>query len=513
MASRLAGFFRPSLVPVWLLLPVVGAFVGATLEPIPPHDYWWPLVMGRLIDATHVIPQSNIFLYTMPRDASFMNQPWLAQWSMFRVFDAFGHAGGVWLRNLFLLLAWALALRTMWRRTPHAMAVGATALVCVLLTMPVVTVRTQMFAFVPFAVLLATVFGAAQDSRRTWWLFLNVPIMVFWVNTHGTFILAPVLLGAATVAMAWERFIGGCEHSWRHVAYWGAATLLTGLSVGLNPHGLQIYTYVLLLAVRSDVSTTVSEWQPPSVAEPIGQVFVMVVLVAIGLIWRDRKHVRIFEALFFAAGVVLASSAVRHLFWFAMTTAVVLVPTVARRLPEQQASPNAVNAWILGALLLVSVGIQPGFFHQSVVAATTEGLARRSGDGQGILSHENATGALHQIYRRTPDARVFHDQAVGGLLEWEFTAEGPEQVAFVDQRMELITPGVWREYFEVMTGSRWREILHQHTISTVVVRPDEQWPLVQRLMREAEWTLVYADEIHLVFVRRADVTRWRSTPI
>lgn len=512
MASRLAGYLRPSLAPVWLLLPVVGAIVGASLEPIPPHDYWWPLVMGRLIDATHIIPQSNIFLYTMPRDASFMNQPWLAQWIMYRVHDAFGHAGGVWLRNLLLAAAWGGALKTMWRRAPHPMVVGACALVCVMLTLPVVTVRTQMFAFLPFAALLYTVFSAAYDAQRLRLLFWNIPLMMFWVNAHGTFVLAPVLLAAATAAMALEQIVGASERSWRNLAMWGGATLLTGLSAALNPHGFKIYGYVLLLSMQSDVSSTVSEWQPPSWLEPIGQVYIVVLVGATALIWRARKHLRVFETVFFAAGVVLASSAVRNLFWFAMITAVVVAPILARQVAPPNPQHNRLNAFLVAALLSVVIAIQPGVLHQKIVASTTEGLARRSDDGQGILSHENATAALRAVHERLPDARVFHDQALGGLLEWSFTSRGPEQVAFVDQRMELIPQHVWDAYFEGMSGSGWREVLENHQVNVVIVRTDEQWPLVQRLSRDSAWAPVFADEVHLVFVRRDLLTRWRSAP-
>lgn len=507
MADRLGRLLRPTLAPVWFLVPLVGIVVAATLEPIPPHDYWWPLVMGRWIAETGQIPSTNTFVYTMPGDAEFLNQPWLAQWIMFRVHEAFGHGGLVVLRNVLLILAWAIALATMRARVANPMAVGATALVFMMVTVPVLTVRTRMFAFVPFAVLMWGIWSAYENPRHAWRLFVSVPFVAFWTNVHGTFILAPVLMAAATGAVWVERVVGHAARSTKELLVWTGATLVVALSVGLNPLGLEIYRYVLLLSVTSNVSTTVSEWRPPNLAEPIGQFFLGLVVVGTGLLAWQRRQVRIHEALMWAAGVVLAASAVRSLFWFSMAGALVLVPVIARWASASAPDGRPLNAALVAILVVVGVGIQPGLAHHAMVEASTLGLAKRDGDGRHLLGYENATSALDQIKRRWPDARIFHDQALGGLVEWTFATTQRPAVAFVDQRMELMTDTVWADYFEVISGPEWRAVLERWQINVVVVRPDEQWTLVQRLELDPRWSAVFADDAHLVFVERSLLDR------
>ncbi len=105
MASKQHRSFATTLLPIWLLLPLVGVIIAATLEPIPPHDYWWHLVMGREIASTGVVPSSNLFLYTLPQSLPFVDQPWLAQWILYQVHHVAGYAGGVLLRNFLVLAA------------------------------------------------------------------------------------------------------------------------------------------------------------------------------------------------------------------------------------------------------------------------------------------------------------------------------------------------------------------------------------------------------------------------
>ncbi|MEZ4458913.1 MAG: hypothetical protein R3E66_04150 [bacterium] len=513
MAKLGSDWIRPTLKPVWLILPIVGALVAASLEPIPPHDYWWHLVFGREI-AGGSIPATNLFLYTLDADLPFLDQPWLGQLLMYQAYGWGGHAAGVLLRNFLLVIAIGIALHAMWQRSRNSMACGITALVCVMLTVPVLTVRTRMFAFVPYAVLLWTITYAAENPRRAWVLFLNVATTAFWANVHGTFVLAPVLLTAVTGSMIAEKVLGAREHEFRELLTWASATVATGLSVALTPSGLEIYRYVLLLSVTSNVSSSVSEWQPPSPAEPIGQLFMAVLAAGVTLLAMERKRLRIYEALIFAAGTVLAAGAVRSMFWFALATALVLAVPVARRLKVSTSDAGRrLNLGIVAVVLLVGIAVQPGVLHRQVVGMVTEGLARRGGEGASLLGYENATAALEQIQRRTPDARIFHDQALGGMIEWYLARPEHKQVAFVDQRMEMVTQEVWDDYFEVMSGEGWRDVLDRWNVDVVVVRVDEQWTLIQRLMLASEWSLVFVDEVHLVFVRGDAATQWRSAPI
>ncbi len=72
-----------SLDAVWLISPVFLVAAAAVLSPVWPHDYFWPLVQGRACVQLGAIPTENAFLFTLPAEAPFFDQPWLAQLAMF----------------------------------------------------------------------------------------------------------------------------------------------------------------------------------------------------------------------------------------------------------------------------------------------------------------------------------------------------------------------------------------------------------------------------------------------
>lgn len=492
---------------VWVVLPIVGALVAATLEPIPPHDYWWHLVMGRLIAATGSVPDANLFLYTLSADAPFIDQPWLGQWIMWQAFDSLGHSGSILLRNVLLVASFALIVATAWRRSQDARAAGALGLLAAILCYPVLTVRTRMFAFLPFAAIVWVTFGVADGRLSRRWLLLAPVATVFWANTHGSFVLAPAIVVGVGSGLVLERFLREKELAWRELRDWAIATLLVVLAGGLGPHGLAVYGYVFQLAVESSVATSVSEWLPPNPEEPIGAIFLAAVVGSIVLLGIRRKRVRLHEVFVFAGMLYLSAGAIRSLFWWAAILPVILAPHLSALLPdphedESSRAQGMVHAAVVALLIAGALAVQPGVARDALGAATDSGLARKSGGGAWLLNHENAELAITRI-REDERGRVFHDQALGGMLEFYLTDAEPAQVAFVDQRMEFVPESVWEQYFAVSRAENWEEELWRWEVDTLLLSHESQWPLIQRAIASPAWELVLTDASHLLFYRRS----------
>ena len=125
------------------------------------------------------------------------------------------------------------------------------------------------------------------------------------------------------------------------------------------------------------------------------------------------------------------------------------------------------------------------------------------GPGAWLLNHENAETAVSRI-AADGRRRVFHDQALGGMLEFALTDGEAARVAFVDQRMEFVPEEVWAQYFLVSRGERWREAVAAYDIDTMLLNHEGQWPLVQELIADPEWELELVDQSHLLFYRSLD---------
>lgn len=494
-----------SIAAVWIALPILGGIAAASIEPIPPHDYWWHLAMGRIIALTGELPTSNLFLYTVPADAPFANQPWLGQWLMFQVVEWLGHGGGVWLRNILLLVAMGLVTWTAQSRSKDARATGATLLIAIALAYPVLTVRTRMFAFVPFAVTLWAVAGFADGRLSRRWL-AAVPIAaIVWANVHGSFILALALAGAIAAGVVVDGLIAERRVDWTRATPLVITTLVTTVACMLTPLGLDTYVYVFRLALTSPVASSVSEWLPPDVTTPGGLLFVIVTVACLlVLAWR-RQHVSIGDALVFAGTFYLAASAQRSAFFWAMALPVVMGPHLAAMLParsreEETAVTSALNVALISLGLAATLAVQPGIAREPLLELVDNGLTRRTGEGRFVLNHEHAFELVEKV-ARDERRRVFHDQALGGMLEFALTTpERPRQVAFVDQRMEFVPETVWQEFFAIISAHD-AAALRRYDVDTLLLGTESQWPLIQFAIASREWSLEGLDQSHVLFYR------------
>jgi hypothetical protein len=502
------------IAAVWLVLPVVGAIVAATLEPIPPHDYWWHLAMGRWIDAHHAIPGSNIFLYTMAADRPFLDQPWLGQWAMWAAFDIAGHTGTVLLRNMLLAASFTAVVAIAWVRGTDARVAGGLTLLAVALAFPVLTVRTRMFAFLPFVAVLWVTFGVADGALRRRWLAMAPVATVIWANVHGSFVLAPAIVLGVGGALLAERLLEERRLDASLARDWGLTGLAVLLAGALTPHGFSAYAYVFDLAISSNVASSVTEWMPPDPRTGTGALFAAAVCGTIIVLGVRRSSVRLYEAVVFAGMLYLSASATRSMFWWAAAMPIIVAPHLAALLGQSD-SPREAPSTVAGALhaglvvlagaLIVAVqpGVARGFFGRLI----DSGVARRSGEGAWVLNHENAATLVSKI-RQDDRQRVFHDQVLGGMLEfWLTDADSPRQVAYVDQRMEFVPQPVWDRYFEVGRAQEWAGELDRWKVDTLLLSPRSQWPLLQAALVSRDWTVTGIDQSHVLLYRRDSLDR------
>jgi hypothetical protein len=511
------------LAVIWLIAPVAGILIRLSLEPTAPHDYWWSLAMGKLIALSGEVPSQNLFLYTISADTPFFDQPWLGQWLMYVSFDAFGHAGPLVLRNTLAALTWAGVVAAALSRCSDPRVVGALGLAIAALSGPVFGVRTQMFAFVPYVVLVGVLFAVATNVAKRRWLLVLVPLTVLWANLHGTFMLVPVLMGLTGASLVFERFIEERSIDKEELAWWCGTILLVCLAAMLNPLGPDIYAYVFRLTFLSSVSQTVTEWQPPDVATASGAIVFLVLTASLIVLVLRRKEVRLFEAVLFAATAYLAMGAVRQMFWWGA----VMLMVVPRHLhglldlkawyeDETSRAQGVGHVLAVSAVLLAGLLSQPGMWVHDTATELTAGFSRRSEPAKGLLSVDNPTRLVAGLQEYGYPGQIFHDQAVGGYLEFALATDDVAQVAFVDQRMELIPEEIWDEYFGVSrTEKGWEAIVDGYDIRTMLVSPEEQWRLIQALQADPRWELVALDEEHQLFMRADQtehITRWRSRP-
>jgi tetratricopeptide (TPR) repeat protein len=241
---RLVAFADVILVVLFLGLAfLLGAF------PLKDADIYWHLRTGQLIRETGQVPRVDIFTYT--REGA----PWIDLHWLFQICVSWLHDhGGVVALNVAKCVVTCLAVLVlvMSRRREWPLWVMLLAWLPALLVLGGrMYVRPETLSLLYLSVFLAVL---CRWDRLPWLVVLLPVIQMAWVNSHGLFVLGPIVLTFAlmdafcAVAIAWIRgnaTLLARGRWWRIV---GAGSLATFAACLINPYGLRGAVFPIELA-------------------------------------------------------------------------------------------------------------------------------------------------------------------------------------------------------------------------------------------------------------------------
>ncbi len=97
--------------------------------------------------------------------------------------------------------------------------------------------------------------------------------------------------------------------------------------------------------------------------------------------------------------------------------------------------------------------------------------------------------------------RLYNDLTAGGYLTWDAAVEGG---VFIDGRLEVYDTEFFTRYVSAFSSTRdWRQQLDTYEVNTALLfhRWSNRHGMIRFLMNDPDWTLVYLDEVAVIFVR------------
>jgi hypothetical protein len=355
-----------------------------------------------------------------------------------------------------------------------------------------------MFAYPCFAATLrsAVLEPGRFDVKRA---AVSFVVAALWANLHGSFVLAPLLMAAPVAVSLFQTARARTVHG--ELVPRSLGFLAVSLGTLLNPSGPFVYLYVARLGRAMNVagSTDVAEWQAPSLSSSSGALFAALLLLGLGLLLRFRRNILASAALSFLALGLLSFSSQRFAGWWALTAIVTLAPLFPAPPVNAQRGAALVNLAFIaaaGVLLLLSLPGLPLFERAAQAGHLPYAEAR-------VLSSETPLRIGDALARSGLQRRLFHDQALGGFIEWVLARDAPRPVAFVDQRVELTPASLWRDYFTIAGASAgWQLLLERHAIDAVLVHDERSRGLVAALAEDPRWRLSAREVGYSLFLLR-----------
>jgi hypothetical protein len=390
------------------------AFLFATSQ-INNYDVWWHLRTGEWILQNRSVPSVDIFSFTAE------GTPWIAHYWLSDVIFALVHRvlgldGLILLCALVVSVSVAVAHRIMVRRGVDPFAAAF------LLGLAVVAARFRFMARPHvFMFLFAVVFWWVLDSdlrnrpRRLLWL---LPVMLLWVNMHGSFILALAFTGALFVQEGvglWMARRSEGENP-------GTSLLLHigGVGVGLtalcfaSPYGPDLPAWVLRDFTSHAVTRTFELGEHAALAWGERPMIWGLMLAAAGSFALAPKKVRVFDLVVAAALTLLAVRSVRMgalaSVYYAVVIGTNLMPLAAALRRGAARATLAPIAAAVASLALVAGGVI------AFRATFTPDKAYRF--GLGVMESRFPVDAVTFLGDLGFEGNVLNTWEFGGFLLW-----------------------------------------------------------------------------------------------
>lgn len=462
LAPRMESLFTAAVV-------LFGFRLGA--RSIGDNSAFTHLRTGIDMARTGAIPRVDRYSFTAGGEP-WVVQSWLPSWTYGWAHRLGGFRLVVLEQALLVaLLAW-LVVRLARAGSPLRTTLAGVAAVGV--GSALWTPRPLLFGLICMALTITVV-----ERRRSPWLL--VPIVWLWVNSHGSFPLGLVWLGARAVGegidwRAWPR------ETWRYVGGF-AAGLVAAM---VNPLGPRLLLFPLTLGEKAEAFRNIVEWRSPDFSRGGGYFalaflgLALVLLVRARLGWRD-----VVPAVGFLVAGMLAARNIGPL-------AVVLAPVLGRAVrrpesaPGRPAAPTGTQLRLNRAALAT---ILAAFVVFGSLIFTTDPLdvVGYPVDSITYLEEQELLAGPH---------RVAHQDFVGNYITLRY---GSRVRVFVDDRFDMYPLSVSRDY-EILLSARAGtvDVLDRYDIDVVVWQ--RKLPLVQLLAAKG-WQEVFAEEEYVVLRR------------
>lgn len=487
------GFLAIGVDQVYLFAVLVVFGIVVSLMPLFPNDFWWHLKIGEIIYNTGRIPATNLYGWSLPADAPFTYGAWLAEYLFYRVYRLGGISLISFIRTLLTLAAFTMiGLEAVRRSGSWRIAGLVTMLACAMASNNTV-VRPQDWAWIPFAAFYIILSMYVDHRLKPAWLLLCPLIMAFWVNVHGSYILAVILCGiffaGETVRklLKLDGALSYLEIGW--IAAAGAGVVTATLA---NPKFYNIFGYVLKLMTDQPSQTLVGEWQSPTPDSYATILFFIAVLVMLGIFAYSRYRPTPTEILLIFGFLWLAWTGLRYVVWFGMVSMPILgkaIYDLVKDKPWMGFAPRQMaNTVFIAALLIPLVLVQPWLIERVPLPESYWNYVIRGSAAGPLLSNATPVEAAEYL-RQHPGGKLYNEMGTGSYLIWA----NPDQKVFVDPRVELYPYNLWLDYLKINRGNHYNELLSKYGADRLLLNSKDQAELIKYLVQDPTWRREYSD--------------------
>ncbi|HEX8964894.1 MAG TPA: hypothetical protein VF820_00495, partial [Patescibacteria group bacterium] len=469
--------------------------VSAINEDLGRH-----IISGELTLTTRHVISINFFSFTNS-SYPFVNVYWLSEVIFYLIYIHAGFFGLLLLTILFAIFSWFILVLPFIKQKA-IIPILFSSLILLGIFLLRTEVRPEIFSYFFLSIFTTLLFYFRR--KYTLLLFILIPCTLLWANLHIYFVLGLGLLSFYSLdtlfyerknLLLWIKFPKTIPASAKIIFL---TTIFSFVISLLNPYGIKLLLYPFFITnhlsyVPLELQNTFSI--EPYILAPSILFFKFSFILTFIFLLFNRKRVFLSDWLITIAFTILGIQALRNLNLYAIA----IFPIITSQLIFFYKNVlfnkvEKIKSFFRITKSVLILGIIILFFYINSYAISSRGF--------GYSTPTGVKNAVNFVEKEHISGPFFNNFDIGSYLIFRFY---PKYKVFIDNRAEAYSQGFIENIYIPMGENQkyFNQITQAYNIQAAIITHVDETNIVDQLIKNNEWALVYLDDYAAVFLKNS----------
>jgi hypothetical protein len=494
---KIISFLTPSIAGVVLIAVFLSQIISTYDGLLKDCDTGYHIRAGEYILYTLSIPKYDIFSFLSPPPAWIAHE-WLSEVMMNAIYKFFGLTGVVIFFSLLISIVYYFLFKILQSLKSNIIIAAMVIIFVIISSQMHWLARPHIFSML----LILTwyyLLDTFQYNKRGKILYLQIPLMLLWVNMHGGFITGFILNGV----YLFGNMAGLISSTNPNRTICKKKISLLGLITGtclfvslINPYGYKILLFPLKLVSEKFIVDNIGEFLSPNFHSLWAIPFEAFLLFTLAVSALSKERLNLIELILILLFMHMSLFSARYIPLFGIIAA----PIVTKQLKQILETSNGKFFSFLkrkGASFSEIDASGNDFIWPAIALLISVLLS-----SYGLLKHDfdadkKPVAASKFIEQEHIKGNMFNMDEFGDYIIYR---NYPEYKVFIDGRIDMYGVEMLKEYNKVIkfeTG--WEKILEKYQITWIIY--DTNSAFSRYLVKKKSWRLIYSDRVANIFLK------------